>query len=81
MSIENYDAAIVYFQNALNVLSNFIIELPIIKTYLAETYYLKNDLSSAETLLNSNLRGISNDKFNQLRKKHPDLGAHVFLRK
>lgn len=70
MAIENYDAALVYFQNALEVLSDFIVELPIINTYLAETHYLKNDFSSAETIVNSNLRGISDDKFNQLREKN-----------
>jgi tetratricopeptide (TPR) repeat protein len=70
MVIENYDAALVYFHNALKVLSDFVMELPIINTYLAKTYYLKNDISSAETIINSNLREISDDKFNQLREKN-----------
>lgn len=70
MQIKNYDTALIYFRNALNTLSNFIVELPKIKTYLAETYYLKNDFSSAETIVDSNLKEISGEKFNQLREKN-----------
>ena len=80
MAIKNYDTALVYFQDALEKLSDFILELPIIYTYIAEAYYLKNDLIEAETIVNSNLRQISKDNFNRLEERNLKLLESIYLK-
>jgi len=80
MAIKKYDTALVYFQDALEKLSDFVLELPTIYTYIAEVYYLKNDLSAAETIVNSNLRQISKDKFNRLKQKNLKLLESIYVK-
>lgn len=80
MKLKKYDEALNYFENALDVLSSFKVELPIIETYLTEIHYLKNDLTRAKKSANVNINKLSKNNFNKLREKNLQILESIYTR-
>lgn len=78
MKLKSYDKAIQYFQDALEILSKFIVELPSVQTYLAETYFLKNNFDKALELANRNLISISGNNYNQQKENNLKLVDSIY---
>lgn len=78
MKLKNYDSAIGYFHSALETLASFKVEIPSIKTDLAEAYFLKGNLSKALKMTKTNLNEIKGENFNQLQEKNLNLQASIY---
>lgn len=78
---ENYQVAIDYYSKALELLSKFPVDLPVIESNIAECYLKLNKLNKALSLAQNNLRKIKGNLFSNEKKRNFKILEEVYTKK
>ena len=78
---ENYQAAIDYYSKALELLSKFPVDLPVIESNLAECYLKLNKLNKALSLAQNNLSKIKGNLFPNEKKRNFKILEEVYSKR
>ena len=78
---ENYQAAIDYYSKALELLSKFPVDLPVIESNIAECYLKLNKLNKALSLAQNNLSKIKGNLFSNEKKRNFKILEEVYSKR
>lgn len=78
---ENYQAAIDYYSKALELLSKFPVDLPVIESNIAECYLKLNKLNKALSLAQNNLSKIKGNLFPNEKKRNFKILEEVYSKR
>tara|TARA_B100000767_G_scaffold275734_1_gene314822 strand:- start:8412 stop:10142 length:1731 start_codon:yes stop_codon:yes gene_type:complete len=78
---KNYKAAIDYYSEALELLRNFPVDLPLIESNIAECYLKLNKLNKALSLAENNLRKIKGNFFSNEKKRNFKILEEVYRKR
>ncbi|MDC1080688.1 hypothetical protein OAQ15_01140 [Flavobacteriaceae bacterium] len=78
---ENYQVAIDYYSKALELLSKFPVDLPVIESNIAECYLKSNKLNKALSLAQNNLSKIKGNLFPNEKKRNFKILEEVYIKR
>lgn len=78
---ENYQVAIDYYSKALELLSKFPVDLPVIESNIAECYLKLNKLNKALSLAQNNLSKIKGNLFSNEKKRNFKILEEVYSKR